>query len=250
MEIRGKRITAAAALAVILRAKDEESVALEQQITLFTWFAFILVAGASVASTIGICHAVCGILTLGELGNYLSGAVGAPFSLAGLLFVYIAFLGQKRQSLTQDKQIAQTTHQLTIDRLDTELLNIEQTFYRLLQRHADVADSLRLKRRDPTSDYVLVAEGRDCFEVLFGRFREQLSAFGNLDDRRLIVEQYALFFERHQAILSLYFTQLLQIVQYLHSGGEPDLTRRLAGFLHAELSRFELLLRKRPDLPS
>jgi cell shape-determining protein MreC len=53
---------------------------------------------------------------LSQLGDYLSGAVAPIWSLAGLIIVYIAFLGQRIQILQQEREIRQNRSELQLNR--------------------------------------------------------------------------------------------------------------------------------------
>ena len=46
-----------------------------------------------------------GLTNLSALGSYLQGSVSSVWALAGLLFIYVAFLGQKQQLLLQQEEI-------------------------------------------------------------------------------------------------------------------------------------------------
>lgn len=49
---------------------------------------------------------------LDKLGGFLSGAVATSFSLAGLMFVYLAFLGQKKELLYQREELRLTRQEM------------------------------------------------------------------------------------------------------------------------------------------
>src|SRR5688572_24013814 len=78
---------------------------IERQIALLTR----AVKGAVVA---GIATAIAAVFAftnsaedLGRLGSFLAGTVGIAWSLAALLLIYFAFLGQRRQILNQEEDI-------------------------------------------------------------------------------------------------------------------------------------------------
>lgn len=57
---------------------------------------------------------------LGNLGDFISGSVGSAWSLAGLVFVYVAFLGQKQQFLQQQLEILFNQIELKATRQELE----------------------------------------------------------------------------------------------------------------------------------
>src|SRR5881394_1854146 len=69
---------------------------------------------AAVLAALGLAVAVWGIFQfpstaagLDQLGSFFAGTVTAVLSLAGLLLVYVAFLGQRYQLLQQEEELRQ-----------------------------------------------------------------------------------------------------------------------------------------------
>lgn len=56
--------------------------------------------------------------SLNLLGDFMSGTVSATWSLAGLFFIYVAFLGQKQQLLTQQLELMYSQLELKYTRLE------------------------------------------------------------------------------------------------------------------------------------
>jgi putative phage abortive infection protein len=210
---------------------EKESASVERQIRTVEVFGAVLVCVGFVVAVFGVCEAHRGILALGDLGSFLQGAVGAPFALAGAAFVYVAFLGQKKQFLLQERQIVDNERQIAANR-------VEQIFFHLLQKYHDIVTSLDLVRADPKQGVIKIAQGRDCFEVMYKRFTEQVR-LAQADDFML---EYRFFFNTYQGDLAGYFAHLHQILLFLEKEAPDDDGRRFAGFLSAELSPFEQLL--------
>lgn len=121
---------------------------LEPKITWFSRFGWTFVI---VGSFIFI-HGVYSFFTLpnfglNELGDYLGGTVGSLWALAGLFFIYVAFLGQKVEMRYQREELGLTRKELESTReelkgqrkqmvLQNENLrtqNFENTFFQLLK---------------------------------------------------------------------------------------------------------------------
>jgi hypothetical protein len=62
----------------------------------------------------------CRDIELNELGDFYSGSVASLWSLAGLLFIYVAFLGQKQQLLNQQIEISHSKEEVRQTRMELE----------------------------------------------------------------------------------------------------------------------------------
>ena len=84
---------------------------LERKISFCTsvaWLCVMLGAAAALAGFLvflGKDEPGTWLAKLSLLGSYLQGAVASIWSLAGLLFIYVAFLGQRQQLLGQDLEL-------------------------------------------------------------------------------------------------------------------------------------------------
>lgn len=68
----------------------------------FVWFgAFVAV----ISTIFYLCNNTETGFGLNLLGDFMSGTVASIWSLAGLFFIYVAFLGQKQQLLNQQLEI-------------------------------------------------------------------------------------------------------------------------------------------------
>lgn len=114
-------------------------------------------AVAWAAVIIGFLIGVSGIiykgedLKLHELGDFIGGSTASLWSLAGLFFIYIAFLGQQKQMLLQNLDIKYNRFELKLSRqelreqkeqskLQTKNLikqNFEDTFFKLISLHKE-----------------------------------------------------------------------------------------------------------------
>lgn len=103
------------------KAVNEENKKLGRQINQFTKLAWAFIF-------IGIVIALVGVYSfipdagktwkLNELGDFISGTVASLWSLAGLFFIYVAFLGQKQQLLNQQLEIMYNQAELQYTRLE------------------------------------------------------------------------------------------------------------------------------------
>ena len=88
------------------RVKTKEEEKLESHIKIFSrlgWSFVVLGAGFFIFGLYQ--HFYTPDLDLNELGSYLGGTVGSLWALAGLFFIYVAFLGQKVEMLYQREEL-------------------------------------------------------------------------------------------------------------------------------------------------
>lgn len=126
-----------------LTANDPKLKAIHDQTAISIGLGFALVGLGVVCAVFGIV-AVCakgGGFTLDNmalLGSYLQGSVSALWSLAGLLFIYAAFLGQREQLRQQEKELEDQKKQFELQQESTKRHNIlSVTPYLMTNNHTD-----------------------------------------------------------------------------------------------------------------
>lgn len=170
------------------REKDitTESKNLEKKISNYNWWAwfFVVIGGIIGISATSIFFYIKGFcfcdFELNLLGDFLAGSMGAVWSLAGLFFIYVAFLGQKQQLLNQQLEIMYNQLEVKYTRLELngqkqemktqnetlKLQKFEHTFFSLLNLLNTIIDSINI-RNERSKDRVIVSSGRDCFNFFY-----------------------------------------------------------------------------------
>jgi hypothetical protein len=127
---------------------------LQDSIERWKAFCFVLIVGALLIAGWSIWEYNQPTFNLNELGDFLGGVVGPLFSLAGLIIIYVAFLGQKQQLLLQQQELKATREELAGQRKQLELQNrqtkkrnYENTFFRVITLQNEIVDGLHLKDR-------------------------------------------------------------------------------------------------------
>jgi len=180
---------------------DSQINILEKNIILYTFIAWTFVF-------IGIFIAIYSVISfittadkndykLNLLGDFLGGSVASLWSLAGLFFIYVAFLGQKQQLLYQQIEILfnqlelrHTRHEIAGQKFEMQSQNhtlmnqkFENTFFNLLNTHNSIVNSLDIQSKDR------LIKGRDCFIKYLGEFNNHPSY--SMDET---ISQYLKFF--------------------------------------------------------
>ena len=224
------------------REKSHEEAKLESRISFFTFAGWLLVGVGSVFFGYGIINA--NNLTLNEVGDFVSGTVGSLWALAGLFFIYVAFLGQKVEMLYQREELGLTREELSATReelkgqreqmaIQNENLrkqNFENTFFQLVHLHNEIISGITSGDK----------QGRECFKIFYehingGYNREK--AKNDFSFKKFFWQYYRGFESR----LNHYFENLYRIFEFLDVSTIRD-KELYINLALAQISSFELLL--------
>lgn len=200
--------------------------------------------------------------TLSSLGDFIAGTVGPLWALAGVLLVYVAFLGQQQQALAQEQQILDTQR-------DARRQQFESAFFQLLNLHNEIVHGLRVEversRREWTArlgleviDEVEIFEGRDVFTGLYQELvslyakdqQERLPSEFSIDiqgdfaseaEKERVLAVYEPLHRHYQSELGHYFRNLYTVVKYVDESEVED-PKRYTNIIRAQLSSDELLM--------
>lgn len=238
---------------------------LEDRISKFNnwaWGFVIFGATVAVAATIYFFIDVDNTTTfqLNLLGDFLSGSVASIWSLAGLFFIYVAFLGQKQQLLNQQLEIMYSQLEVKNTRLElagqkeemrtqNETLKqqkFENTFFNLLQLLSSVVNSIDIRN---IRTQLVVSTGRDCFKIFYDEFVAVINSDNEKTEGFDItkisvvdtVKSYDKYFHANQADLSHYFRSVYHILKFIDSSDIEE-KKRYIGLVRAQISSYEQIL--------
>jgi hypothetical protein len=222
----------------------EELGQLDSRIAFNKRVAWLLVIGGGLAAVWGLWvfrKDLSSEGNLSSLGSYLQGAVGSLWALAGLMFIYVAFLGQKQQLLLQREEMEGQEIQFQLQQNSIKRQSFESAFFQMVNLHNQLVNELRAGNRT----------GKDYFQDLYssygGRFDQWLRRKGiaspnpqHFDDERLAIEFYEDdVYKGHEPYLGPYFRNLYHIFKFVKSSDvEPK--RQYTSLMRAQLSRYEL----------
>lgn len=189
---------------------------------------------------------------LTSYGSFAGGAVSSFWSLAGLFFIYVAFLGQRQQLLMQQLEIKFSQLELKSTRLELEgqknqmieqnvtlkQQRFENTFFQLLGIHTSIVEAMDL--RSISQPGTIVAEGRDCFNNFYKRLKGQIHA-SNSASIGTTLDGYDTFYEMNQNNLGHYFRNLYHIIKFIENS-DIETKDKYSNFVRAQLSSHELIL--------
>lgn len=192
---------------------------------------------------------------LAALGSYFQGTVASIWALAGLLFIYIAFLGQKQQVLQQDSELLDQKRQFQLQHDSIRLQNFENAFFQLLALHNEIVNAMRdadLDKRLSDYDRKPDALGRDCFARWYDEFKSKpWGGTGGIPRPKSVEEKFAHFYNEYQGNLGHYFRNLYHLIKFVNESDalkdidasvEYKNRRRYTSLVRAQLSAYELAL--------
>lgn len=222
---------------------------LESRIAWGKRFAWFLVICGAIAAAWGLCvfyHDTTDssfLEKLSAVGSYFQGAVGSLWALAGLMFIYVAFLGQKQQLLLQRQEMEGQEEQFRLQQDSIKRQNFESAFFQLLNLHNQNVSQLRYDDEEKRTQ-----EGRRCFGLIYySVFKIEFRSWKsrpNEDVKTLksAVGYYEKFLNTHRAIFPHYFRTLYHTFKFVKSSDISDSEKkRYTSLARAQLSSNELV---------
>ena len=191
---------------------------------------------------------------LNLLGDFMGGTVASVWSLAGLLFIYVAFLGQKQQLLNQQLEILYSQLEVKYTRLELSgqkeemkeqnmtlrSQQFENTFFQLLNLLNSIVDSFKIRN---FASNVITDSGRDCLVTFYSYFfREiQSESFSNKLELKDVIKKYEAVYKSNKSDLSHYFRTLYHIVKFVDQS-DIENKKQYISIIRAQLSNIEQAL--------
>lgn len=238
---------------------DSEIQRLGKQISKFTNWAWIFVWIGAIVSLLALIYFSYTNtekgFALNLLGDFMSGTVASVWSLAGLFFIYVAFLGQKQQLLNQQLEIMYSQLEVKYTRLElsgqkAEMAEqnktlrrqrFENTFFQLLRNHQEIVNGIDL-RRFHNGTWTTFAEGRDCFSSFYDKtFSKNIKR--NIESIEESIKRYDEFYQNNQSDLGHYFRHIYHILKFIKTSKELTKIEKFnyTNLLRALLSSYELV---------
>jgi hypothetical protein len=204
---------------------------------------------------------------LGNLGSFLSGTVGATWSLASVILFYLALKEQRKDikinqdALTLQLKELEDTREVYIDQSTTfKTQGFENTFFQLLQLHSSTVKDLSYTSKWERGNMTSI--GKEVFIVLkqqldflsegyrpgqenddYGYSMPNRVPYSNFEDIQITLEtEYKAMYQEYENTFNHYFRQLYHIFKYVHLS-ELILDEKrsfYAGLIRAQLSQNEL----------
>lgn len=231
---------------------------LDKKIRIYTRWAWSFVIVGFAVTLLGIFLFSFCCLKLNELGDYFSGTVASSWSLAGLFFIYVAFLGQKQQLVYQQIELTHSQVEVKATRYELQgqkeqlieqnktakLQRFENTFFSLLANYTSLVNNIDIRKKE-----TVLAQGHASFETFYRRFIEYCQdtarESGVLMDELSFAKtlnSYMYFFDQNHNHLGHYFRNLYHILKLIKQESALEDKKRYSNLIRAQLSSFELVL--------
>lgn len=245
---------------------NSELLTLESKISLYTKWAWGFVWSGIVIGVLSVIYFICSNIengfALNLLGDFLGGSVASLWALAGLFFIYVAFLGQKQQLLNQQLELMYSQLEVKYTRLELagqkeemkeqnltlKQQKFENTFFQLINLFGSIVNSLDLRSRQTKA---VTTSGRECFDIFYKRLRSHLTnvvyggASSNDDLKDATIEQtleaYSTLYSNEKSDLSHYFRTIYHIFKFIDKS-DIENKKQYSSIARAQLSSYEQIL--------
>jgi len=245
---------------------DAEIIELTSKIKTFTIWAWIFVWVGFAITIFAVIFYIYKNTEIGYglnlLGDFMSGTVSSIWSLAGLFFIYVAFLGQKQQLLNQQLEIMYSQLEVKYTRLElqgqkkemkvqNETLKqqkFENTFFQMLNLFHSIVNSIDLKKNLSAE---IISTGRDCFEIFYNRFNGYYNVIesGDTWPQRKInevsmsqtIDCYDKLYKQSKSDLSHYYRTIYHIFKFIDNSNIKN-KKQYASIARAQLSSYEQVM--------
>lgn len=215
---------------------------------IFIWVGVVFFASA-------IVFYYCYDKEFNEVGDYIGGTSGSLWALAGLFFIYVAFLGQKLEIKMQKEDLQLTRDELRDSRevfkAQAEIMKnqkLDATFFNLLDNHRKLIESFNssigkepleyIESRKYLINDVDIVSGYDVLERIRREVRDYLIEYSNflktnfIFDNNITKTNPIKFIESKSEIKRLFF-EVSNIVNWIYENVE---TKKGQEFYYATLS--------------
>ena len=245
---------------------NSELLKLELKITRYTKWAWGFVWSGIIIGIFSVIYFICTNIengfALNLLGDFLGGSIASLWALAGLFFIYVAFLGQKQQLLNQQLELMYSQLEVKYTRLELagqreemkeqnltlRQQKFENTFFQLINLFGSIVNSLDLRNKQTKA---VTTSGRECFDVFYKRLRNQLTvivyggASSNDDLKNATIEQtleaYNTLYSNEKSDLSHYFRTIYHIYKFIDKS-DIENKKQYSSIARAQLSSYEQIL--------
>ncbi|MBB4117008.1 putative membrane protein [Rhizobium sp. BK226] len=181
-------------------------------------------------------HAQAGEKNWGTFGDFLGGVLNPVLTFLSFMALLFTIILQQREihGAKEDAKVLQS--QRHADRLSSERMQFENTFFQMVSIHNTIVNSIDVDR-GPSKNQL---RGRECFK----HFRDVMQAFYDADhspdELKKSLAAHDHLWKSYQNDLAHYYRYLYNIIRFIN---ESDVNKtRYIRILRAQLSDFELLV--------
>jgi uncharacterized membrane protein len=181
-------------------------------------------------------HAQAADKNWGTFGDFLGGVLNPVLTFLSFMALLFTIILQQREihGAKEDAKVLQD--QRRADRLSSERMQFENTFFQMVSIHNTIVNSIDVDR-GPSKNQL---HGRECFK----HFRDEMQTFydadATADELKKSLAAHDHLWKSYQNDLAHYYRYLYNIIRFIN---ESDVNKtRYIRILRAQLSDFELLV--------
>jgi hypothetical protein len=170
------------------------------------WVAWGLVAVGLVPLGIAIVQTASSAMKMGDMGSFLQGTMGALWTLASFLFIYVTFIQQQKGMKRQWDELESQKAQLALQ-------NFEATFFHMINLHNQMVNSMQEESGHPGE----IIRGRDCFRYWYDELKEFYRGVHpeSMDEPVVLQNAIRQLYETYQGDLSYYLGHLYAFLKFV-----------------------------------
>lgn len=173
---------------------------------------------------------------LGTFGDFLGGVLNPVLTFLSFMALLFTIILQQREIHAAKKDALELQKEKLEDRLSSERMQFENTFFQMVAIHNTIVNSIDVDR-GPSKNQL---RGRECFK----HFRDEMQKYYNsdpsLDERQKSLAAHDELWKSYQNDLAHYYRYLYNIIRFINESNVNKI--RYIRILRAQLSDFELLV--------
>jgi hypothetical protein len=232
---------------------DAEISGIESRVERFKKIGFVLILISIICALYPLIWFDIKHIRFNEYGDFVGGPVASILSIAAMMFIYVAYLGQRHQILIQKNEIKEGKNQYDIQQF-------ENRFFLLLQLHIDNLNAMDYRKKDGQ----IISEGRDCFRSYYKLLDKEVIEIKKIeyikinnlannevidrkDSDRIILtldtvgDAFVSVYSEMQSDLDHYYGSLGHLMRYIDESDLPINKTDYFEIIRTQLSTYELI---------
>ncbi len=194
----------------------------------------------------------------GDFGSFISGAVGALWTLVSVILFYITLRLQRKELALQREELELTRNELRGQKNELEKANVfsaiqqfDNKFFQLIGLQNEIRNGIYIDKTSNSFFNMENESGIQFFQTLsllmsnlFYRTHKGDNVFGKDPNEEKLIRIYKKAYHQYKAILGHYFRNLFHIVRIVDENQLLDENQKkdYLKILRAQLSQYELVL--------
>ncbi|MCD2184882.1 putative phage abortive infection protein [Rhizobium sp. GN54] len=172
----------------------------------------------------------------GTFGDFLGGVLNPALTFLSFMALLFTIILQQREIHGAKNDAKELRDQRRDDRLSSERMQFENTFFQMLSIHNTIVNSMDVDRGQSKNQL----RGRDCFKHFRDIMKDYYDADPTPDELRKALAAHDKLWESCQNDLAHYYRYFYNIIRFINES-DVDKTRYIR-ILRAQFSDFELLV--------